>query len=157
MQFLLDISKKESSSNFELKFCFKISPVIKQDLKNFKEQMESIKHNRTWDLEFSLYEPKIKNLMEHSNEKKPHSRNTFSVKTSLSNGQKEARKSPIVDKDNVAGSLKEASNGKGRGTEELETGRFGSSRMGSREMGTVELKGQEDGGVEGQEDEGKTE
>lgn len=115
MQFLLDISKKESSSNFELKFCFKISPSIKQDLKNFKEQMNSIKHNRTWDLEFSLYESKIKNLvksvhmsdvafkMEHSNAKKSHSSNSFSVKTSLSNKQKEEQKCPIVDRSNTAG------------------------------------------------------
>uniref|UniRef100_A0A8C4L8K5 NLR family pyrin domain containing 10 n=1 Tax=Equus asinus TaxID=9793 RepID=A0A8C4L8K5_EQUAS len=63
MQFLLDIAKKERFSNFELKFCLKISPTMKKDLKHFKEQMESIKHNRPWDLEFSLYESKIKNLV----------------------------------------------------------------------------------------------
>uniref|UniRef100_A0A671DXE2 NLR family pyrin domain containing 10 n=1 Tax=Rhinolophus ferrumequinum TaxID=59479 RepID=A0A671DXE2_RHIFE len=129
MQFLLDISKKESSSNFELKFCFKISPLIRQDLKNFKELMNSIKHNRTWDLEFSLYDSKIKNLVRsvqmsdvefrvgHSNESNSCSRKSFSVHTSLS-----------------------------RGTRDKE-GRSG--RMGSTEMGTLELK--EDGGVEGQE------
>ena len=63
MRFLLDISKKEGSSNWELKFCLKISPSIKQDLKCFKERMDSIKHFRTWDMEFSLYESKVKCLI----------------------------------------------------------------------------------------------
>lgn len=63
MQFLLDISKKEGSSNWELKFCLKISPSIKQDLKCLKERMDSIKHFKTWDLEFSLYECKVKGLI----------------------------------------------------------------------------------------------
>ncbi|EAW68640.1 NLR family pyrin domain containing 10 [Homo sapiens] len=135
MQFLLDISKKDSFSNLELKFCFRISPCLAQDLKHFKEQMESMKHNRTWDLEFSLYEAKIKNLVKgiqmnnvsfkikHSNEKKSQSQNLFSVKSSLSHGPKEEQKCPSVHgqkegKDNIAGTQKEASTGKGRGTEE---------------------------------------
>uniref|UniRef100_A0A5F8A9G7 NACHT, LRR and PYD domains-containing protein 10 n=2 Tax=Macaca TaxID=9539 RepID=A0A5F8A9G7_MACMU len=135
MQFLLDILKKDSFLNLELKFCFRISPCLAQDLKHFKEQMESMKHNRTWDLEFSLYEAKIKNLVKgiqmndvsfkikHSNEKKSQSQNSFSVKSSLSHGPKEKQKHPSVHgqkegKDNIAGTHKEASTGKGRGTEE---------------------------------------
>lgn len=164
MQFLLDISKKESSSNFELKFCFKISPLIRQDLKNFKELMNSIKHKRTWDLEFSLYESKIKNLVNsvqmsdvelkigHSNEKKSCSRNSFSVKTSLSNRQKEEQKCPIGDKGNRAGTQMEALMEKAEGQRTRDKdGR--SSRMGSTEKGTLALK--EGGGVEGQDSEGK--
>uniref|UniRef100_G3R0W8 NACHT, LRR and PYD domains-containing protein 10 n=1 Tax=Gorilla gorilla gorilla TaxID=9595 RepID=G3R0W8_GORGO len=137
MQFLLDILKKDSFSNLELKFCFRISPCLAQDLKHFKEQMESMKHNRTWDLEFSLYEAKIKNLVKgiqmnnvsfkikHSNEKKSQSQNLFSVKSSLSHGPKEEQKCPSVHgqkegKDNIAGKPKEASTGKGRGTEETD-------------------------------------
>ncbi|ELK17994.1 NACHT, LRR and PYD domains-containing protein 10 [Pteropus alecto] len=131
MQFLLDISKKESSTNFELMFCFKVSPSLKQDLKNFKEQMSSIKHKRTWDLELSLYESNMKNLLKsvqlsdvvikmvHSKNKKSPSKNLFSVKTSLSNKQKEEQKCPAVDKDNKAETPMEASNGKDRGTKEL--------------------------------------
>ncbi|XP_016069422.1 PREDICTED: NACHT, LRR and PYD domains-containing protein 10 [Miniopterus natalensis] len=127
MQFLLDISKKESSSNLELTFCFKISPSIKQDLKNFKEQMSSLKHNRTWDLELSLYESKMKSLlrsvqisnvglkMEHSNEKKSRSSTSFSVKTHLSNAGREEQKCLTMDEGNAAGTQKQAPNGKGRG------------------------------------------
>ncbi|KAM6174021.1 LOW QUALITY PROTEIN: NACHT, LRR and PYD domains-containing protein 10 [Erethizon dorsatum] len=61
MQFLFDILKKESSLNLGLKVCFKIAPSVMQDLMHFKEQMV-YKHNRTWDLEFSLYDTKIKYL-----------------------------------------------------------------------------------------------
>lgn len=135
MQFLLDMSKKESSSNFELTFCFKISPSIKQDLKNFKEQMNSIKHNRTWDLEFNLYES-TRNLvksvqmsdvtfkMEHSNKKKSDSRKTLCVKTRLSKAKKEEQKCPVVEKGHITGTQKKASSGKGREREgELETRR----------------------------------
>ncbi|XP_054438390.1 NACHT, LRR and PYD domains-containing protein 10 [Pteronotus mesoamericanus] len=137
MKFLLDMSKKESSSNLELTFCFKISPSIKQDLKNFKEKMNSIKHNRPWDLEFNLYDS-TRNLaksvqitdvefkMGHSNKKKPNSRKTVVVKTSLSNTKKEEQKCPAVDKVNMTGTQKKASNGKGREREdELETRRVG--------------------------------
>ncbi|XP_066106967.1 NACHT, LRR and PYD domains-containing protein 10 [Saccopteryx bilineata] len=135
MQFLLDISRKESSSNFDLNFCFKIAPSIRQDLKNFKEQMNSIKHNRTWDLEFTLYESTVKNLarsvhlskvslkMEHSNEKKAH-RSRFSVKTSLSDTEEEEQKRALVDKGSRAGTQKKASKEKTkeRGTRDKGTG-----------------------------------
>ncbi|XP_008060833.2 NACHT, LRR and PYD domains-containing protein 10, partial [Carlito syrichta] len=143
LHFLLDVLKKESSTNLELQFCFKISPCIMQDLKHLKAQVESMKHNRTWDLEFSLYESKKKNMVrsvqmssalfkvKHSNERKSHSRNGFHVKTSLSHGQKEEQKCLFVCKRNIAGTPKEASNGKGGGTEELEDD-VGSSGMGSR-------------------------
>ncbi|XP_012509642.1 PREDICTED: NACHT, LRR and PYD domains-containing protein 10 [Propithecus coquereli] len=118
VQFLLDMSRKESSSNLELKFRLKIPPCIMQDLKHIKEQMESLKLNRTWDLELSLRESKIKNLVnsiqmsdvsfkvEHSHERKSHSSKSFSVKTSLNNGQKEEPKCPLL------GAQKEASHGK---------------------------------------------
>ncbi|XP_055212467.2 NACHT, LRR and PYD domains-containing protein 10 [Gorilla gorilla gorilla] len=165
MQFLLDILKKDSFSNLELKFCFRISPCLAQDLKHFKEQMESMKHNRTWDLEFSLYEAKIKNLVKgiqmnnvsfkikHSNEKKSQSQNLFSVKSSLSHGPKEEQKCPSVHgqkegKDNIAGKPKEASTGKGRGTEETDE-EVRCSGMGSREMGAIMLKGWRNEGVTG--------
>lgn len=128
--FLLDILKKETSSNFELKFSLKISPLVKQDLKHFKEPMKSIRCNRTWDLELSLYKSKIKNLvkgvqmsnvsfkMEHTNEKKSHGKKPFSLKTSLCSGKKEKQKCPVVGKDDIAKTQKEASNGKGREAEE---------------------------------------
>nr|XP_054296992.1 NACHT, LRR and PYD domains-containing protein 10 [Pongo pygmaeus] len=165
MQFLLDISKKDSFSNLELKFCFRISPCLAQDLKHFKEQMESMKHNRTWDLEFSLYEAKMKNLVKgiqmnnvsfkikHSNEKKSQSQNLFSVKSSLSHGPKKEQKCPSVHgqkegKDNIAGTQKEASTGKGRGTEETDE-EVRCSGMGCREMGTITLKGWRNEGVKG--------
>lgn len=120
MHFLLDISKRESSSNLELKLCFKISSSIKRDLKHFKEQMESLKHKGTWDLEFFLYDKTLNNLvkgvkirdisfkMDHSNEKKSKSGNSFYVKTSLNNGQKEEEKYSIVGKE----SQNKASRGK---------------------------------------------
>lgn len=136
MQFLLDMSKKESSSNFELTFCFKISPSIKQDLKNFKEQMNSIKHNRTWDLEFNLYES-TRNLVksvqmsdvafkvQHSNKGKSDIRKTLCFKTRMSKAKKEEQKCPVVDKGNITETQK-ASNGKDREREgELETRRAG--------------------------------
>ncbi|ELK30478.1 PREDICTED: NACHT, LRR and PYD domains-containing protein 10 [Myotis davidii] len=127
MQFLLDISKKESSSNLELTFCFKISPSIKQDLKNFKEQMSSLKHNRSWEWDFFLNEAKMKSLancvqmsnvairMEHSNEKNSHSRSSLSVKTTLSDATKEEQKCLVVNEGNVAGTQKQAASGKSRG------------------------------------------
>ncbi|KAM9221811.1 LOW QUALITY PROTEIN: NACHT, LRR and PYD domains-containing protein 10 [Dugong dugon] len=105
MQFLLDILKEDSSfSNLELKFGFRISSWIMQDLKYFKKQLKSIMHNSTWDLEFSLYESKIKNLvkgvpmsdasfkMAQSHEKRAHMGHLFSVKTSLRNGNEEEQK-----------------------------------------------------------------
>ncbi|XP_066222469.1 NACHT, LRR and PYD domains-containing protein 10 [Saccopteryx leptura] len=142
MQFLLDISRKENSSNFDLNFCFKIAPSIRQDLKNFKEQMSSIKHNRTWDLEFTLYESTVKNLarsvhlskvslkMEHSNEKKAH-RSRFSVKTSLSDAEEEEQKCALVDKGSRAGTQKKASKEK---TKERETRDKGTGSTERREQ-----------------------
>ncbi|KAL0629402.1 NACHT, LRR and PYD domains-containing protein 10 [Plecturocebus cupreus] len=162
MQFLLDILKKDSFLNLELKFCFRISPCIVQDLKHFKEQMESIKQKRTWDLEFSLYEAKIKNLVKgiqmndvsfkiaRSNEKKSQSQNSFSVKTSLSHGQKKKQQCPLVGKDNIAGTQKEASTGKGRGTEEPDE-EVRCCGMRSREMETIVLKDWRNEGVKEQE------
>lgn len=55
----------------------------------------------------------------HSKNKKSPSKNSFSVKTSLSNEQKEEQKCPVADKSNGAKTPREASNGKGRGTKEL--------------------------------------
>ncbi|TKC46647.1 hypothetical protein EI555_011447, partial [Monodon monoceros] len=122
MQFLLDISKKEGSSNWELKFCLKISPSIKQDLKCLKERMDSIKHFRTWDLEFSLYESKVKGLIKGVQ--------MSDVSFKMEHFQKE-KKCPIVGKSNRAGIQKSTSNGKGRGTEELETRRLGATGRGA--------------------------
>ncbi|XP_055972314.1 NACHT, LRR and PYD domains-containing protein 10 [Sorex fumeus] len=151
MHFLLDISKRESSSNLELKFCLKISPSIKQDLKHFKEQVESMKHRRTWDLEFSLYNKTLNNLlkgvqmgdisfkMNHSNEKKSKIGNSFYVKTSLRDGQKEEEKYPVVGK----GTEKKALSGK-----RLEDGGESSSRAGRREVDIEEPEGQKNPGVE---------
>ncbi|XP_059247919.1 NACHT, LRR and PYD domains-containing protein 10 [Mustela nigripes] len=131
MQFLLDISKKETPSNFELKFFLKVSPSLKQELMYFKEQMKSKKHKGAWDLEFSLNPSKIRNLvkgiqisdvslkMEQSNKKKSHDRNSFSVKTSLKDGWKK-KQCPVVGKDNIVKTQKEASNGKGREMEKWE-------------------------------------
>ncbi|CAK6449170.1 unnamed protein product [Pipistrellus nathusii] len=127
MQFLLDISKKESSSNLELTFCFKISPSLKQDLRNFKEQMTSLRHHRAWEWDFFLNEAKMKSLancvqmshvalkVEHSNEKKATSRSSFSVRTSLNNDKKEEQKCLDVDQGNAAGTQRQAAPGKGRG------------------------------------------
>ncbi|XP_059014327.1 NACHT, LRR and PYD domains-containing protein 10 [Mustela lutreola] len=124
MQFLLDILKKETSSNFELKFFLKVSPSLKQELMYFKEQMKSIKHKRAWDLEFSLNPFKIRNLVKGiqisdvslkvgQSNKKSHDRKSFSVKTSLRDEQKE-KQGPVVGKDNIVKTQKETSNGKGR-------------------------------------------
>ncbi|XP_032214894.1 NACHT, LRR and PYD domains-containing protein 10 [Mustela erminea] len=124
MQFLLDILKKETSSNFELKFFLKVSPSLKQELMYFKEQMKSKKHKRAWDLEFSLNPSKIRNLVKGvqisdvslkvgQSNKKSHDRKSFSVKTSLRDEQKE-NQGPVVGKDNTAKTQKETSNGKGR-------------------------------------------
>ncbi|KAM5248489.1 NACHT, LRR and PYD domains-containing protein 10 [Ctenodactylus gundi] len=62
MEFLLDILKKENPLNLGLKFSFKVAPSIMQDLVHFTKQMKSMRHKRTWDLEFSLYDIKTKNL-----------------------------------------------------------------------------------------------
>uniref|UniRef100_G1SZD8 NACHT, LRR and PYD domains-containing protein 10 n=1 Tax=Oryctolagus cuniculus TaxID=9986 RepID=G1SZD8_RABIT len=164
MQFLLDISKNQSFSNLELKLCFKISPFVTQELKYFREQMESIKCNRSWDLEFALYGSRIKKLaksvhmsdisfkLKHSNKTKPHGDTSFSVKTSLNHGDIEKQKCPAVRQDNMAETQKEISNGKGRDTEELDK-EVGGSRMGSRKKMAKELKGQKVVRLERQEEE----
>ncbi|MBZ3878547.1 NACHT, LRR and PYD domains-containing protein 10 [Sciurus carolinensis] len=149
MQFLLDILKKENFLNLELKFYLEVAPSIMQDLMHFKEQMESIKHNRPWEFEFSLYNTKIKNLSEAvqfsdisvslsgSNERKLFPGKLFSVQTRLEKGQNKKQKCNLV--------------GKGRGTEELDQ-EVRSSRMGIRKKGAIEMKGQKDCGMERQED-----
>uniref|UniRef100_A0A8C5JZC7 NLR family, pyrin domain containing 10 n=1 Tax=Jaculus jaculus TaxID=51337 RepID=A0A8C5JZC7_JACJA len=62
MQFLFDILKTDSALNWKFKNLFKTAPSLMQDLKHFKEQMECAKHHWSWELEFSLYESKIKKL-----------------------------------------------------------------------------------------------
>uniref|UniRef100_H0XPB6 NLR family pyrin domain containing 10 n=1 Tax=Otolemur garnettii TaxID=30611 RepID=H0XPB6_OTOGA len=130
MQFLLDIAKKGSFSSFGLNLSLEISPCLMQDLRHFKEQMESWKCKRMWDLEFSLHDAKIKNLvrsiqvsnvsfnMQRLKERSSQSGTSFSVKSSLNNGQKEESKCPLVGKGDGAETQNEASNGKGRGAEE---------------------------------------
>ncbi|XP_069326658.1 NACHT, LRR and PYD domains-containing protein 10-like [Eulemur rufifrons] len=152
VQFLLDMSEKESSSNLELKFGFKFPPFITQNLKSGKEHIKSTKRKRTWDSELFQCKSTIKKLRkifpkndmvkkEHSNEGKSHSSKSFSVKTSLNHGRKEETKCPLV------GAPKEVSNGKGSGEEEPEE-EVGSSSMGSRETGTPLLESQSCGGME---------
>ncbi|KAF3830016.1 hypothetical protein GH733_001441 [Mirounga leonina] len=63
--------------------------------------------------------------MGQSNKKKSQDRNSFSVKTSLSNGWKEKQKCPVVGKENIAKTQKEASNGKGRDTNTLDKSKLG--------------------------------
>ncbi|XP_006873085.1 PREDICTED: NACHT, LRR and PYD domains-containing protein 10 [Chrysochloris asiatica] len=168
MQFLLDMLKYGSSSNLEVKFCFKISSYVIQDLKHFKKQLESVRHNSTWDLEFSLYESKIKNLVKGiqwsdtsvaltcSNEKEVRQRCSFNVKTSLRNRQGKEPKNLLEDKNKRAGTQKGDSDGKGRGTKEPETRKLGAVACGSIEMGTIEVMGQRNGGVQEQENWSKT-
>ncbi|XP_053415859.1 NACHT, LRR and PYD domains-containing protein 10 [Nycticebus coucang] len=151
MQFLLDIAKKESLLSLELNFNLNISPCLKQDLRNFKEQMESLKCNRMWDLEFRLHDFKIKKLVrhiqlsdpsfkiKHSNKRSSQSSTSFSVKSSLNNGQREESKCPLVGKGGGAETQKEASHGKGRGAEELDE-QVKNHGMGCREMGMTALK-----------------
>ncbi|XP_060031803.1 NACHT, LRR and PYD domains-containing protein 10 [Erinaceus europaeus] len=158
MHFLLDISKKESSSNLELKFCFKISPSIKQDLKYFREQMESIKHNRTWDLEFSLYDSMLKKLRKgvqmsdlsftvgHSNDKRAQSSSSFNVQIGLNDGQKEEVKRSFMGKGKIAGSQKETSSrekaeGHSDWTKDKEAR---NNRVENRNRSKSELNGQKD-------------
>ncbi|XP_004593904.4 NACHT, LRR and PYD domains-containing protein 10 [Ochotona princeps] len=163
MQFLWDISRKESFSNLELKFCFRIAPSIAQELKYFKQQMESMKHKRTWDLGFSLYETTVKNLarsvqmtdvsfkMEHSNTMRPRGKKSFCVKTSLLDGQREEQQCALMGQSNMVGAQKAISSGKDRETEEVDK-EIGDSGMGSREMRMlkdlklIEMEGQEEEG-----------
>ncbi|XP_012509643.1 PREDICTED: NACHT, LRR and PYD domains-containing protein 10-like [Propithecus coquereli] len=157
VQFLLDMSRKESSSYLELMFGLRFPPCLMQDLKHIKEQVESLKRKRSWDLELSLNTSKIKKAIKgirmpdvffkkrHANERKSHSSKSFSVKTSLDNGQKEEPKRPLV------GAQKEVSHGKVRGAEEPDE-EVGSSSLGSRETAPPALEGQMSGGMEGTED-----
>ncbi|XP_012639382.2 NACHT, LRR and PYD domains-containing protein 10-like [Microcebus murinus] len=156
LQFLLDMSEKESSSNLELHFGFKFPPSIMQDPKSGKEQKKSMKGKRTWDLELTQFKSKMMKVRkvfmksdkvkkEHSNEGNSRSSKSFSVKTSLSNRQKEEPKCPL------GGTQKEVSRGKGSGAEEPDE-EVASSSMGSRETGTPALECQMSGEMEGQED-----
>ncbi|XP_040844948.1 NACHT, LRR and PYD domains-containing protein 10 [Ochotona curzoniae] len=163
MQFLWDISKKENCSNLELKFCFRIAPSIAQELKYFKQQMESVKHKRIWDLEFSLYEAPIKNLarsvqmtgvsfrVDHSN-MRPHGKNSFCVKTSLIDGQRADQQCALMGQSNMVRAQKAISNEKDRETEEVDK-EVGDSGMGIREIRL--LKGLKLIEMEGQEEEGR--
>ncbi|XP_036033111.1 NACHT, LRR and PYD domains-containing protein 10 [Onychomys torridus] len=159
-QFLFDMLKADSTLGLGLKFYFKITPSLRQELNCFKEQIETIKHNRSWDLEFSLYDSKIKKItqgiqlkdvrfnIQRSVEKKPGKGKPFSVKSSLGKGQVQR---PVLKTNNSTKEQKGASNGKSRGTEEpAQTVR--NSGLANTGKGHIEMKGQEGGGVEKQED-----
>ncbi|CAH6792929.1 NACHT, LRR and PYD domains-containing protein 10 [Phodopus roborovskii] len=164
-QFLFDMLKTNGTLSLGLKFYFKIAPSVMQDLKYFKEQIESMKCSRSWDLEFSLYDSKIKKLIQGihikdittniqcSGEKKPDKRKTVLVGSSLGKGQLQ---SPLFKTNNSTKERKGASNGKSRGTEEPAK-KVRNSRLANTEKGHMEMKGQEGGGVERQEGGGRTE
>ncbi|KAM6158505.1 NACHT, LRR and PYD domains-containing protein 10 [Rhynchocyon petersi] len=159
VQFLLDLLRHESTSHLELKLCFKISSQIMHELKEFKRQLEPIRNCSPWNLEFSLCGSKLKNLRNcvqmsdaslswtKTDATSVPSRPSFSVKTSLRNGQDEEQKSHPVGRDNRAGTQNQASNGEGRGTEELKARALGTAECGNKEMGAIKLKRQRDGGV----------
>lgn len=98
LQFLSDMLKTDGTLSLGLKFYLRIAPSVRQDLKYFKEQIEAIKYNRSWDLEFSLYDSKIKKLtqgiqvkdvtvnIQHSDEKRPDKKRLISVKGSFGKG-----------------------------------------------------------------------
>ncbi|XP_006885666.1 PREDICTED: NACHT, LRR and PYD domains-containing protein 10 [Elephantulus edwardii] len=129
VRFLLEILKNgETASILELKLCFKISSTITQNLKDLKKQLESMRHSRPWNLEFSLNGSKIKDLKnsvqmseasfswKNKNVSQGSKGRSFSVKTSLRNEQEEEEKSHPMDKENEAGTQNETSNGKDRDT-----------------------------------------
>ncbi|CAO2582772.1 NACHT, LRR and PYD domains-containing protein 10 [Lemmus lemmus] len=159
LQFLSDMLKTDSTLSLGLKFYFRVAPSVRQDLQYFKEQIEAIKYNRSWDLEFSLYDSKIRKLtqgiqvkdvtvnIQRSDEKRPDKR-LFSVKGSFGKGQV---RSPLLKTNTSMKKQKGASNGKSRGAEESAQ-MVKNSRLASTEKGHMEIKGQEGGGVEGQED-----
>ncbi|ELV13367.1 NACHT, LRR and PYD domains-containing protein 10 [Tupaia chinensis] len=161
VQFLLDLLQKENSLNFQLKFCFNISPSLKQDLRRFKEQIEAIKHKRPWDLEFSLYKSKMKSMLGgiemsdvlfkvgHSNEIKPHSKCSVSVKASLGTGQEKEQQCPLVGKRKRVKALNGA-NGKDRQVEELDK-EVGSNGMEAEKWEQAQAQGEKDGQVKDQE------
>ncbi|GAB1292530.1 NACHT, LRR and PYD domains-containing protein 10 [Apodemus speciosus] len=153
LQFLFDMLKTDNTLSLGLKFCFKIAPSVRQDLKHFKEQIEAIKYNRSWELEFSLYDSKIKKLTQGIQMKDV----IFNV--NHLDGKKSVKKKPILvtssfGKGKVQSPLsetgkrrqKKASNGKSGGTEEPAR-EISSSRLASREKGHMDKE------VEGQEDE----
>ncbi|XP_005075823.1 NACHT, LRR and PYD domains-containing protein 10 [Mesocricetus auratus] len=160
LQFLFDMLKREGTLSMGLKFYFKIAPSVRQDLKYFKEQIETMKCNRPWDLEFSLYDSKIKKItqgihikditfnIQRSGEKKPGKRMTVLVASSIDKGQVQ---SPLLKTNPSTKKQQGASNGKSRGTEEP-AGKVRNSRMVSTEKGHMEMRAQEGGGVERQED-----
>ncbi|KAL1774684.1 NACHT, LRR and PYD domains-containing protein 10 [Sigmodon hispidus] len=160
LQFLSDMLKRDSTLGLGLKFCFKISPSVRQDLKYFKEQIENIKYNRPWELEFSLYDSKIKKLtqgiqmkdvrfsIQCSDEKKGGKKPPFSVKSSFSKGQV---RSCCLKTKNSTKKHKEASNGESRGAEEPAQ-KVRNTRLAGSEEGHMEMKGQEGDGEERQED-----
>ncbi|XP_028750420.1 NACHT, LRR and PYD domains-containing protein 10 [Peromyscus leucopus] len=160
LQFLFDMLKTDSTLGLGLKFYFKIAPWLRQDLNYFKEQIETMKHNRSWDLEFSLYNSKIKKIaqgiqikdvrfnMQHSVKKEPGKGKSISVISSFGKGQVQ---SPLLKTNDSTKEPKGASNGKSRGAEEPAR-RVRNSRLASTEKGHMEMKAQEGGGVERQED-----
>uniref|UniRef100_A0A8C6I751 NLR family, pyrin domain containing 10 n=1 Tax=Mus spicilegus TaxID=10103 RepID=A0A8C6I751_MUSSI len=161
LQFLFDMLKTEGTLSLGLKFCFRIAPSVRQDLKHFKEQIEAIKYKRSWDLEFSLYDSKIKKLtqgiqmkdvilnVQHLDEKKSDKKKSVSVTSSFSSGKVQ---SPFLGNGKSTRKQKKASNGKSRGAEEPALG-VRNRRLASREKGHMEMNDKEDGGVEEQEDE----
>ncbi|XP_069890894.1 NACHT, LRR and PYD domains-containing protein 10 [Dipodomys merriami] len=163
MQFLLDILKCESTVNVGFKFFFKIAPSVMEDLKHFKEQMEYIKHHRSWDLEFSLYDNKIKKLAKGiqltdmvftmgSNEKKSNHEKGMGIKYSVSTRYKEGQRESLMGKGNGTRTQRGTPNMKIRGSEELGQ-EVRSSTLASREKGTREIEGKKDDEVERLEDE----
>ncbi|KAL6039625.1 hypothetical protein STEG23_034530 [Scotinomys teguina] len=130
LQFLFDMLKTDGTLSLGLKLCFKITPSLRQNLNYFKEQIETIKHNRSWDLEFSLYESKIKKItqgikikdvrvnIQRSAEKEPGKGTSFSVKSSLGSLGKGQVQSPLWKTNDSTKKQKGVSNEKSRGTAE---------------------------------------
>ncbi|XP_028623966.1 NACHT, LRR and PYD domains-containing protein 10 [Grammomys surdaster] len=151
LQFLFDMLKTDNTLSLGLKFCFKIPPSVRQDLKHFKEQIEAIKYNRSWDLEFSLYDCKIKKLtqgirvkdvifnVQQLNEKKSGKRKTFSVISSFGKGKVQ---NPLLETGKSIRKQKKASNGNSRGTEEPAW--EARNRLASRAKGHMEMNDKED-------------
>ncbi|XP_048217239.1 NACHT, LRR and PYD domains-containing protein 10 [Perognathus longimembris pacificus] len=161
MQFLLDILKCKSTVRLGLKFCFKISPTVMKDLKLFTERIESIKHHRSWDLEFSLYENKIKNLAKGiqmsdvvftmgTKENKSNQKKRQCIQFSLSNDR--GTKMFSSGKDNRTRAQKGTPNMKSRGLEYLDQ-EVRSTTLTSREKGVMEIEGKNNDEVERLEDE----
>ncbi|KAM4846314.1 NACHT, LRR and PYD domains-containing protein 10 [Thomomys bottae] len=155
MQFLLDISKSESTGSLGFKFCFKVAPSVMEALRRYKEQIESIKHDRSWDLEFSLYDNKIKSLakgiemsdfvftIEHSNEKKSNHEKGIYIRSNVSKRQREEQRCSHKNKGNGTSSQKETLNMKGTGSQELDQ-EVRSSTLAGREKRAVEKEGKKD-------------